>query len=130
QLGVQAVAVSFLHSYVNGEDEDLVVEHLRKALGKGTFLLASHDVVPEAREYERTSTALIAAYLGPRTRAYLSDLTRQLRHDGYPDRLLVMKSNGGLTAVPYAVGHPEELVESGPAAGVVGAARACKSLGI
>lgn len=124
--GADAVAVSFLHAYRNPGHERRALE----LIANGTPVFASHMVVPEAREFERTSTTVIAAYLAPVVRHYLEALSERLAAKGAPRGYWVMKSSGGLFSSASAQSHPEELVESGPAAGVIGAASAARELGI
>ena len=123
--GVEAIAVSFLHAYRNPVHERRAEALLRD----GVPVFVSHDIVPEAREFERTSTTVIAAYLAPIIVQYLAALEQRLSDIGAPRHFWVMKSSGGLFASDAARSHPEELVESGPAAGVIGAAAAARELG-
>jgi N-methylhydantoinase A len=123
--GVEAIAVSFLHAYRNPVHERRAEALLRN----GVPVFVSHDIVPEAREFERTSTTVIAAYLAPIIVEYLAALEQRLADIGAPRRFWVMKSSGGLFASDTARSHPEELVESGPAAGVIGATTAARELG-
>lgn len=126
--GVQAVAVSLLHSYKNPVHErrigELVCERLPKA-----FLTLSVDVLPEVREYERTSTTVINAYIGPVVRSYLRSLRRQLGEIGVRAPLLIMQSNGGVMTAEEAAEHPAHIVESGPAAGVIAGQRLAQRVG-
>lgn len=121
--GVEAVAICFLHSYANPAHEARTAEILREALPAGCFISASHEVLPEMREYERTSTTVVNAYIGPVVSRYLSELQRRLSAEGIRGRLLMMQSSGGLLDVDRVIAKPATVVESGPAAGVVGAAR-------
>src|SRR5580658_2301031 len=109
---VESVAICFLHAYRNSENEKLVEEAL-EGLG---YLCSSHDVCPEFREYERTSTTLINAYVGPLMDRYLAELERGTRH-----RISIMQSNGGSMTTREARRHAIRTVLSGPAGGVVGA---------
>jgi N-methylhydantoinase A len=129
--GVDAIAVSFLHAYRDSRHEQRVLELATPELiGADTAIFASHQIAPEAREFERTSTTVIAAYLAPVIAHYLQALGERLAAQGAPRRYWVMKSSGGLFDSDTARAHPEELVESGPAAGVIGAASAARELGI
>lgn len=121
--GVEAVAVCFLHSYVNPAHEKQVERILREELPEGCFISISHDVLPEVREYERTSTTVVNAYVGPVVSRYLTGLVQTLQDAGFDGRLLMMQSSGGLLDVSQVIARPATVVESGPAAGVVGAAR-------
>ncbi len=118
---VEAVAVCFLHSYANPAHERRAGEMLRAAL-PGVFVSLSVDVLPEMREYERTSTTVINAYVGPPVAAYLRGLRDGLRAAGLRGRLLVMQSGGGVLDAGQAMEMPARIVECGPAAGVIGAA--------
>jgi N-methylhydantoinase A len=115
---VESVAVLFLHSYVNVAHEARMVELLREAL-PGAFITASHHVSREQREYERTSTIAANAYVGPRVSTYLERLEQKLASDGFAGNLLIMQSSGGLCDVATAREQCIQMLESGPAAGVV-----------
>jgi len=119
---VDAVAICFLHSYANPEHEQRVAVILRAAL-PGRFISISSEVLPEIREYERTSTTVVNAYIGPVVARYLRSLQGRLKDDGIGGRLLMMQSSGGTLDVERVIAKPAQVVESGPAAGVVGAAR-------
>lgn len=118
--GVEAVAVCFIHSYVNPKHELRVGEMAEQAM-PGVHVSLSVDVLPEIREYERTSTTVINAYVGPVVRNYLRSLASQLRSAEITARLLIMQSNGGVMSAKTAGDKPAHIVESGPAAGVIGA---------
>src|SRR5882724_5437140 len=119
---VQAVAVCLLHSYANPDHERRIGEMLRKAM-PGCFISLSIDVLPQMREYERTSTTVINAYIGPPVEAYLRSLMDQLSKGGLKGRLKVMQSSGGILAADAVVDRPAQIVECGPAAGVIGAGK-------
>lgn len=128
---VDAIAVSFIHAYRDPRHEQRVLELATADLiGAETAVFASHRIAPEAREFERTSTTVIAAYLAPVVGHYLQALAEKLEAGGASRRYWVMKSSGGLFDSEVARAHPEELVESGPAAGVIGAASVARDLGI
>jgi N-methylhydantoinase A len=120
--GVEAVAISFLHAYANPAHERRVAELLREAL-PGCFISVSSEVLPEIREYERTSTTVVNAYVGPVVSRYLQSLRERLTSNGIRARLLMMQSSGGTMDVQQVLAKPAIVVESGPAAGVIGAAR-------
>lgn len=122
-LQVEAVAVCFLHSYANPAHEQAVLSQLRDVLPAECFVCISYDVLPEMREYERTSTTVVNAYVGPVVRRYLTTLESRLKDAGFDGHVLMMQSSGGLLDVDKVVAKPATVVESGPAAGVVGAAR-------
>jgi len=118
--GVEAVAVSLLHAYANDAHERALGEALESAL-PGLFVTLSSDGCREFREYERTSTAAVNAFIGPVVRRYIDDLGAALRARDV-DRLSIVKSNGGLTSAANARRYPVHLIESGPAAGIIAAA--------
>jgi N-methylhydantoinase A len=118
---VEAVAVSFLHAYVNPAHERRVGAMLRESL-PGVYVTLSADILPEMREYERTSTAVINSYVGPPVAGYIASLARQLRGAKIGARLLVMQSAGGILDSAMVRKVPARIVECGPAAGVIGAA--------
>ncbi len=127
--GVEAVAVCLLHSYANDANERAIGQALAEALPDATVTL-SCDLVPELREYERTSTALVNVYVKPIAARYLGRLAEGLAGLGVAGELLVMQSNGGLAEVATAVEAPVRLIESGPAAGALAAAHYGRSLGV
>ena len=118
--GVRSVAVCLLHSYANPDHESRVAEVLAKRV-PGVDLSVSSEILPEMREYERTSTTVINAYVRPVVARYLTDLEEQLRARDITVPLTIMQSNGGLAPVNVTVDRPIFCIESGPAAGVIGA---------
>jgi N-methylhydantoinase A len=118
--GAEAVAVCLIHSYRNPEHERRVGALVRERL-PGVYLSLSVDVLPEIREYERTSTTVINAYVGPVVKSYLDSLATRLTAAGMPADLLIMQSNGGIMSAAAATRTPAQIVESGPAAGVIAA---------
>ncbi|MEK9903979.1 MAG: hydantoinase/oxoprolinase family protein [Rhodospirillales bacterium] len=119
---VEAVAITFLHSYVNPTHELRAGEILAEALPNVAITL-SHQVCPEIREYERTSTALANAYVQPLMAGYLQRLAEGLKQARVKCPLLMMTSAGGVVTVETAVAEPVRLVESGPAGGAILATR-------
>ena len=119
---VEAIAVCLLNAYANPIHERLIADVIG-ALAPGLPFCISHDILPEIREYERTSTTVVNAYVMPIVSTYLASLRRALDARGVAVRLLLMQSNGGLTTAEEAGRKPVNIVESGPAAGVVGAVR-------
>jgi N-methylhydantoinase A len=117
EAGVEAIAVAFLHSYQNNSHEIRAGEILKNEL-PNVILSLSHEVHPEPKEYERTSTTVIDAYVKGIATGYLDQLSEGLKSRGYPNRLFVMLSNGGTATVETAKSVPVQIVESGPAAGV------------
>ncbi len=126
-LDAEAVAVCLLHSYRYPEHERAVAAELRRRL-PGAHVVASHEVAPEFREYERASTAAADAYLGPVTARYLRALESAAAGAGLPEPL-VMRSSGGVATVAEAAEHPALALVSGPAGGAVGAARVAVEAG-
>jgi N-methylhydantoinase A len=126
--GVASVAVCLLHSYANPAHEQAVVAAVEAAL-PGVAVTASYRLLPEIKEYPRTSTTVVNAYLQPVVRAYLVALEARLRALGITCGLRLMQSNGGLASAAQAAAFPAHIVESGPAAGVVGAAVLAAHLG-
>jgi N-methylhydantoinase A len=129
QAGVQAVAISFLHSYRNATHEERAAQILRDEM-PGVTISMSHEVHPEPKEYERTSTTAVDAYVKAITRDYLDRLSGELAKRGYRQRLFVMLSNGGTATADTAKRVPVQVVESGPAAGVEAATFFAKLLSI
>ena len=128
QAGVEAIAVVFLHSYQDPTHEQQVVVWLREAL-PGTFICASHEVLAEFREYERTSTTVTNAGLGPVMSRYLDQLEQRVASLGLGTTAHIQQSNGGF-ASPREAGHrPISTLVSGPAAGVTGAIYLTKTAG-
>jgi N-methylhydantoinase A len=117
RAGVDSVAICFLHAYANPENERAAA----RVLGGAHYLCCSHEVSPEFREFERASTTLINAYVGPLMAAYLSELERGTRH-----RVSILQSNGGFISIAEARRHAVRTILSGPAGGVVGAGTASR----
>ena len=126
---VEAVAVLFLHSYRSPEHEQRAKQILLDE-NPAWFVSASHELSREYREYERTSTVAANAYVGPRVSAYLTDLERQLGAEGFAGDLMIMQSNGGLSDVELARQQCIQMMESGPAGGVVGTMALCDALSV
>ena len=118
--GVEAVAVCFLHSYANPENEHKVLQELAR-LWPDVSTVASHQITREWREYERTSTTILSAYIHPVTNTYLNSLEHELSKEGFDGNAFVMQSNGGIAALESARRNPITMIESGPASGVLGA---------
>jgi N-methylhydantoinase A len=117
-LGIESVAIGFLHSFTNTAHERRCGEILVERLPDVPITLSS-DVSPEMREYERFSTACANAYVQPLISRYLASLEAALRREGFVCPLFLMLSGGGLTAVETAIRFPVRLVESGPAGGAI-----------
>jgi N-methylhydantoinase A len=121
KAGVQAVAIAFLHAYANPAHE-LQAARILAAELPGVALSLSHQVHPQPKEFERTSTTVVDAYVKPSVENYLGRLEQALQERGYRHDLLVMQSNGGSATAQTAKDFPVQIVESGPAAGVEAAA--------
>jgi N-methylhydantoinase A len=118
--GVDAVAVCFVHSYANPAHEIEATRVLEELL-PGVSIVPAHHITREWREYERTNTAVLSAYVHPAANSYLDSLERKLERGGFEGRLFVMQSNGGSATVRAARSNPIAMVESGPVGGVLGA---------
>jgi N-methylhydantoinase A len=119
---VQAVAICLLHAWANPAHEQQAAAVLSARL-PGITVLASHHISSQWREYERTSTTVLSAYVQPVTTSYLGALRDSLRAAGVRAPLYVMRSNGGVSSFERAASAPIALLESGPVAGVTAAAR-------
>jgi N-methylhydantoinase A len=119
---VESVAVCLLHSYANSVNEERLGELLRQDYPEA-YVALSHEILREFREYERTSTTVLNAYVGPIVRRYLISLEQLLEASGFRGAFLIMQSNGGVMAVETAKKAPVTMMESGPVAGVIGAAK-------
>ncbi len=127
-VDADAVAVCLLHAYRDPSHERAVAAELQRRLPHAR-VVASHDVAPEFREYERASTTAADAYLGPVVSRYLEALSSACLEAGLPEPL-VMRSSGGVATPAEAAAHPATILVSGPAAGVVGASRIAALAGI
>ncbi|MEO6623836.1 MAG: hydantoinase/oxoprolinase family protein, partial [Burkholderiaceae bacterium] len=127
--GVDSIAVCLLHSYVNAAHERRVVELVR-AQAPGLAVSASFQVLPEIREFERTSTTVVNAFIKPVVDTYLGALEHGLHRIGASAQLMVMQSAGGVMKAGTARQLPAYCIESGPAAGAVGAAALGRLLSI
>src|SRR5438132_4451033 len=127
--GVDSLAVVFLFSFVDSAHERRVREIAAEEL-PGVMVSLSHEVMPSAPEFERTSTTLVNAYVGPRISRYLSRLEGRLREAGFRGELLIMQSNGGVMTGGYVAQKAVAVMGSGPAGGVMGAAAVAEAAGI
>lgn len=125
--GVESVAVCLFNSFLDGAHERAAGARLAKAWA-GEWISLSSEVMPTMGEYERSSTAVVNAYIAPKVTSYLGALDRQLRQLGLPRSLLLLQSNGGAVSVDQVASRPVMLVLSGPAAGV-GALKGCAAPG-
>lgn len=119
---IEAVAICYMHSYVNPIHEQKTLDELRRLL-PDRFITASFQVNPEMQEYERTSSTVMNAMLGPVCGRYIHRFNQQLRESGFAGELLFMQSNGGLASTEVVAAKPIVLLESGPAGGVSAAVR-------
>jgi N-methylhydantoinase A len=126
--GAEAVAVCLIHSWANPEHEMRAGDCLSHA-APGLFRSLSHEILRERREYERTSTTVLNAYVGPRVSRYLTDLEALLASEGFHGQLLIMQSNGGSMSPATAKRIPVATMESGPVGGIIAAAEIARDLG-
>src|SRR5215467_4636312 len=118
--GVAAVAIAFLYSFVRPEHEQAAKRILQEEL-PGAFICASHEIAPEFREFERLSTAVVNAYLGPVMKGYIERLASRLADLGMTATPHMTQSNGGIIGFATAAAMPVRTILSGPSTGVVGA---------
>jgi len=128
-LDVEAVAVCFLHSYANPAHEVLTGEILRRELPH-LFVTLSHEILREFREYERTSTTVLNAFVGPRVSRYLNRIEDFAKKSRFGGQISIMRSNGGTMSIGEARRTPVAMMESGPVAGMIGAGRVAELLDI
>ena len=128
ESAVESVAVCFLHSWSNPAHERRMGELLAQTV-PAAYRSISHEILREYGEYERTSTTVLNAYIGPTVRAYLDELERMLASSGFHGELRIMQSNGGVMTPGTAKNLPVAMLESGPVGGFIAAARAGVVLG-
>jgi N-methylhydantoinase A len=121
ERGIEAVAISFLHSFANPRNEQVARRAVNRAAPR-LRVSTSSEVAPEIREYERTSTTIANVYVQPLVEQYLQDLEKRLVDLGFEGSFFVMLSSGGIATVDTAIRFPIRLLESGPAAGALAAA--------
>ena len=126
--GVESVAVCFINAFANSAHEKEMEKLIRQHMPDVSISVSS-DVLPEAKEYERTSTTCVNAYIRPVVDRYLNSLVERLNVAGIDAPLLTMQSNGGIMSARTAAERPIHIVESGPAAGVIGAAQLAQQMG-
>lgn len=127
--GAKSVAVCFLNSFINAENEILVAKELARHLND-VFICISSEVAPQIREYPRASTATVNAYTMPISQPYLRRLSDRLRSEGFSNTPLIMLSSGGVVGAETAGRNPVRMIESGPAAGALAACHYAEVLGI
>jgi N-methylhydantoinase A len=126
--GVDAIAICLINAYANGVHERRLRELVRE-LSADIPVTLSSELLPEIREYERTSTTVVNAYVLPLVRDYLAGLEDKLSRQAIDKPLTIMQSSGGAMSAAAAAERPIHIIESGPAAGVVGAAEIARRLG-
>lgn len=126
--GVEAIAVCLLHSYANPDHEKQLMLAINERWPE-ISVVASHQISREWREYERTNTAVLCAYVQPIAKEYLGRMETKLIEEGFQGSFYVMQSNGGIDTLEAAKSTPITMVESGPASGVLGAAALGKLIG-
>src|SRR5262249_21112363 len=126
--GVEAVAVCFLHSYLNPEHERTAGELIRRAM-PDAYLSLSHQILREYREFERMSTTVVNAYIGPTVGGYVRRLKTSLGEIGFAGDLSIMRSNGGVMTPEVATERPVAMMESGPVGGIIASAQVGQALG-
>ena len=129
RLGVEAIAVLFLNCYANADHERRAKAILEKN-HPTMFVSASHELSQEYREFERCATVAANAYIGPKVRRYIGEIDAHMRAAGFAGSFLVVQSTGGLYDAGQAQGQCVRMLESGPAAGVIGTQALCRALKI
>ena len=119
--GCESIAVCLINAYINPSHEQRIRDIIREIAPDCPVSLSS-DVLPEMKEYERTSTTTLNAYAKPVASRYLTRLQQRLEGAGFGGELLLMQSSGGINSVGFAREFPVQIIESGPAAGTLGAA--------
>jgi N-methylhydantoinase A len=128
EQGVQAIAICLLHSYANPEHE-VLLEKIIKELDPTCFVSVSSRILRQYREYERSSTAILNGYVGPKVSVYLDSLNSYLSKSRFHGHALIMQSNGGTMPIDVAKDLPCRTMESGPVGGAIGASHLARSLG-
>ena len=117
-MGVESIAVCLINSFENPAHE-LMIEEIIEKEAPGISVSISYHVLPQIKEYERTSTTVTNAYVKPLTGRYLSKLAGRLESIGFKGKLFIMLSSGGITSVETAAEFPVRIIESGPTAAVI-----------
>ncbi len=126
--GVEAVAVCLLHSYIDPTHERIAGAMVADALPQA-YISLSHDILREYREFERLSTTVVNAYIGPKVGGYVKNLKSRLGEAGFRGELSIMRSNGGVMTPEVATARPVAMMESGPVGGIIASARVGEKLG-
>ncbi len=129
EQGAKSIAVCFLHSYANPNHELRMREILGEECPEADVTL-SYDVLREYREFERASSTVISAFTKPIVKSYIDSLEESLHAKGSRGQLFIMNSSGGMMTTDYAKSQPVHMVESGPAAGIIGAVELGKTIGV
>src|SRR5258708_5352648 len=129
KLGIEATAIMFINCYANGAHEARAKELLSQR-HPGMFVSASHELSQEYREFERCSTVAANAYIGPKVRRYVGEIDEHIRGEGFHGSFLIVQSTGGLYEAEQAQSQCVRMLESGPAAGVIGTQALCHALRI
>jgi N-methylhydantoinase A len=129
QIGMEAVAIMFINGYANAEHEARAKDILTKRHPR-MFVSASHELSQEYREFERCSTVVANAYIGPKVRRYVGEIDEHIRKAGFHGSFLIVQSTGGLYENEQAQTQCVRMLESGPAAGVIGTQALCHTIGI
>jgi N-methylhydantoinase A len=129
-FGVTSIAVCFLHSYLNPAHELRAREIILDEYADVDMVSLSHEILPKPPEFERTSTTLVNAFVGPPIARYLARLTERLAQAGFSHELLVATSAGGVATASAAARHAVATIGSGPTGGVIAAARAGQAAGL
>src|SRR3954466_1055660 len=128
-LGIEACAILFLNCYARAEHE-VRAKAILEAENPQMFVSASHELSQEYREFERCSTVVANAYVGPKVRRYVGEIGAHIRSEGFAGSFLIVQSTGGLYDAAQAQSQCVRMLESGPAAGVIGTQALCRTLGI
>ena len=128
ERGARSIAICFLHSYADPSNEQVAARVVRESW-PNAHVSVSSEILPEIREFERTSTTTLNAYLQPVVGDYLEQLEKGLAENGFSGRFLVVQSNGGVMTVERARAVPVRTALSGPAAGVIAASRIAVAAG-
>ncbi len=126
-LGIEAIAILFMHSY-RRPDHEIRAKQIFAETCPEIFVTASHEISQEYREFERTSTAVANAFIGPRVSTYLDEFSSALEEERFPGPFLIMQSSGGVYDVGQARRECIRMLESGPAAGLIGARSLCAQI--
>jgi N-methylhydantoinase A len=129
ERGIEACAILFLNCYARA-DHEARAKALIEANHPGMFVSASHELSQEYREFERCSTVAANAYIGPKVRRYIGEIDEHIRGEGFHGSFLIVQSTGGLYEAEQAQSQCVRMLESGPAAGVIGTQALCHTLGI